>query len=95
VKATGGIGSATARDIGFLSVGAFARSEWPESVVDLCAVRRLGPSRRRTTPWAEFCPDDHEARVGAAILKADESDTRDCIAISEYRNMRRFAEGTN
>ena len=30
------------RDIGFLSAGVFARLEWPESVVDLCAVRRLG-----------------------------------------------------
>jgi predicted Zn-dependent protease len=44
---------------------------------------------------AEFCPDDHEALVGAAILKADESDTSDCIAISEYRYIRRFALGAN
>jgi predicted Zn-dependent protease len=44
---------------------------------------------------AEFCADDHDALVGAAILKADESDTSDCIAISEYRNIGRFALGAN
>ncbi len=44
---------------------------------------------------AEFCADDHDALVGAAILKADESDTSDCMAISEYRDIGRFASGAN
>ena len=34
---------------------------------------------------AEFCPEDHDALVAAGILKGNEADTGDCIAISDRR----------
>jgi hypothetical protein len=49
VKTTGGTGSATAFRLWFFSAGVFARLEWLEGAVDLCAIRWLGstPCDRR------------------------------------------------
>ncbi|MGB6536041.1 MAG: hypothetical protein WBF58_08775 [Xanthobacteraceae bacterium] len=34
---------------------------------------------------AEFCPEDHDTLTAAGVLKAQESDTGDCIQVAERR----------
>lgn len=41
---------------------------------------------------AEFCPQDHDTLIDAGILKAQESDTADCMAISQRRPPVRMAD---
>jgi predicted Zn-dependent protease len=40
---------------------------------------------------AEFCAEDHDALVAADVLKGQEADTGDCIAVSQRRPAPQFA----
>jgi len=62
------------RDIGFLSAGVFARLEWPENVVDLCAVRRLGS---KSSPH-------HSIRSASRLVREDRVGTSTTVTFPNW-----------